>query len=90
MTDTFGNVMLEALASGLPVAAFPVTGPKDVITDPRVGVLDVDLPKAALAALGLSRDAAREFALGFSWDASATAFRDNILVAHGVMIRAAA
>ena len=71
LTDTFGNVMLEALASGVPVAAFPVTGPKDIITDPRVGVLDADLRKAALAALELSREAAREFALGFSWEASA-------------------
>src|SRR6185369_10401013 len=68
ITDTFGNVMLEALASGVPVAAFPVTGPKDIITDPRVGVLDADLRKAALGALTLSREAAREFALGFSWE----------------------
>ncbi len=84
LTDTFGNVLLEALSSGVPVAAFPVTGPKDVITDPRVGALDADLGKAVRVALTLSRDAAREFSLGFSWEASASAFRDNILVAHGV------
>jgi glycosyltransferase involved in cell wall biosynthesis len=90
VTDTFGNVMLEALSSGVPVAAFPVTGPKDIITDPRVGALDPDLRKAALAALRLSRGAAREFALGYSWEASATAFRDNILKAHGVKAQAAA
>jgi glycosyltransferase involved in cell wall biosynthesis len=89
-TDTFGNVLLEALASGLPVAAFPVTGPKDVVTDPKVGVLDSDLRKAALAALRLSRSAARDYALGYSWEASARAFRDNILVANGIKARAAA
>ncbi len=90
LTDTFGNVLLEAVASGLPVAAFPVTGPKDVITDPRAGVLDPDLRKAALAALKLSRSAAREFSLGFSWQASARVFRDNILAAHGAKTREAA
>ena len=83
LTDTFGNVLLEALASGLPVAAFPVTGPKDVITDSRVGVLDRDLRRAALAALDLPRTAAREFALRFTWAASAQQFRDNILIANG-------
>src|SRR5690606_31292419 len=71
LTDTFGNVLLEAMASGVPVAAYPVTGPIDVATDPRAGALDADLGKAALAALSLSRDAAREFALRFSWPASA-------------------
>jgi glycosyltransferase involved in cell wall biosynthesis len=90
ITDTFGNVMLDALSSGVPVAAFPVTGPKDVITDPRVGALDADLRNAALAALRLSREAAREFALGFSWEASAAAFRDNILSANQVKARVAA
>ncbi len=90
VTDTFGNVLLEALASGLPVAAFPVTGPKDVVTDPRAGVLDADLREAALGALKLSPAAAREFSLGYSWEASARAFRDNILAAHGAKLREAA
>ena len=63
LTDTFGNVHAGGARLRLPVAAFPVTGPKDIITDPRVGVLDADLRKAALAALRLSREAAREFAL---------------------------
>ncbi|SEQ35614.1 Glycosyltransferase involved in cell wall bisynthesis [Faunimonas pinastri] len=89
-TDTFGNVLLEALSSGLPVAAFPVTGPRDVITDPKVGVLDVDLRKAALAALELSGADARQFAQGFSWEASAAAFRNNILAGHGALAQKAA
>ncbi|MGQ7792652.1 glycosyltransferase family 4 protein [Faunimonas sp. B44] len=82
LTDTFGNVLLEALASGLPVAAYPVTGPKDVLTDPAVGVLDPDLRKAATAALDLRKDDARAFALQFSWEASAAAFRANVLAVH--------
>ena len=85
LTDTFGNVILEALSSGLPVAAFPVAGPKDVITDPRVGVLDNDLRKAALSALKLSRKAARKFATDFSWEATATKFRQNVLLANGAI-----
>lgn len=90
LTDTFGNVMLEALASGVPVAAFPVTGPKDVITDPNVGVLDADLRRAVLAALNLPRGAAREFALRFSWEASVRTFRDNIRAANDARASGAA
>ena len=73
-TDTFGLVLLEALASGTPVAAFPVTGPIDVIGSAPVGVLDDNLAKAAHAALLLSREACREHALHYSWAASADAF----------------
>ena len=90
VSDAFGNVMVEALASGVPVAAFPVTGPKDVITDPRVGVLDANLRSAALAALALNKDEAREFSARFSWDASAAGFRENILVANRTGARIAA
>jgi len=89
LTDTFGNVILEALASGVPVAAYPVTGPKDVLTDPRAGALDPDLGRAALAALTLSREAAREFALRFTWPSSAAIFRDNIVRANSVPAGAA-
>ena len=81
-TDTFGNVLLEALASGLPVAAFPVTGPKDLIRDPRAGALDEDLRRAAMRALGLSRDYARSYAARFSWAESARTFRDNVVAAN--------
>lgn len=73
-TDTFGLVLLEALASGTPVAAFPVTGPIDVIGAAPVGVLDDDLRKAALAALELDRGTCRDYALGFSWASSADIF----------------
>jgi glycosyltransferase involved in cell wall biosynthesis len=74
-TDTFGLVLLEALASGTPVAAFPVTGPLDVVTDPRVGVLDDDLHRACLKALECDRQAARRHAETFSWEASLAQFR---------------
>ncbi|MBL6457717.1 glycosyltransferase family 1 protein [Belnapia sp. T6] len=78
-TDTFGLVLLEALASGTPVAAFPVTGPLDVVTDPRIGALDEDLRAACLRALDCDRAAARAHAEAFSWDASAAQFRDNLV-----------
>jgi glycosyltransferase involved in cell wall biosynthesis len=81
-TDTFGLVMLEALASGVPVAAFPVSGPKDVLTDPACGVLSEDLREAALRALGLSREAARAHALTYSWENAARQFIGNVMEAH--------
>jgi glycosyltransferase involved in cell wall biosynthesis len=74
LTDTFGVVQLEALASGVPVAAFPVTGPKDVIGGHPVGVLDSDLRSACLGALDVSRKACRDFALCYSWETSARQF----------------
>jgi glycosyltransferase involved in cell wall biosynthesis len=74
LTDTFGIVQLEALASGVPVAAFPVTGPKDVVADHPVGVLHEDLAVACMGALSLSRDACRAFALNYSWENSARQF----------------
>jgi glycosyltransferase involved in cell wall biosynthesis len=77
-TDTFGIVQLEALASGVPVAAYPVTGPKDVIADAPVGALDNDLKRACLHALTLSRQACRRHALQFSWQASALQFLDHM------------
>ena len=80
-TDTFGNVMLEALACGVPVAAYPVPGPLDVVGDaPDVAVLDGDLGRAAQAALKLDRAACRRFAEGHGWDASARQFLANLSV----------
>jgi glycosyltransferase involved in cell wall biosynthesis len=73
-TDTFGMVLLEAMASGLPVAAYPVMGPADIFADGVGAVLSDDLGEAALAALTLDRDAARAKAERQSWRSCAELF----------------
>jgi len=78
-TDTFGLVILEAMACGTPVAAYPVTGPLDVIAGSGAGVLDEDLGRAALAALACDREACRAHAEGYSWEACTTAFRRQLV-----------
>jgi glycosyltransferase involved in cell wall biosynthesis len=77
-TDTFGLVLLEALASGVPVAAYPVTGPRDVIGDAPVGVLGEDLRNSCLAALTIPSLVCLKFAARHTWQASARAFINNI------------
>ena len=77
-TDTFGMVLLEAMASGLPVAALPVCGPQDVVTNGVTGVLSNDLRAAALAALSLDRDRVRAKAAEYSWENAARLFLANI------------
>jgi hypothetical protein len=77
-TDTFGLVLVEAMACGTPVAAFPVTGPRDVVRDHGAGVLSEDLGGAAMAALRLDRRDVRRYALGFSWTAATRQFVANL------------
>ena len=83
VTDTFGLVLVEAMASGTPVAAFPVAGPIDVVGTSAGGVLDADLRHACLAALALPREGARAHALTFSWAAATRQFVDALpLIEH--------
>jgi len=77
-TGTFGLVMLEALAAGVPVAAYPVPGPLDVVDGSGVGVLDDDLARAAGRALLIPRDNCRDYALKFSWQHCAVQFLGNL------------
>ena len=83
-TDTFGLVLLEAMACGIPVAAYPVLGPLDVVGEAPVGALDEDLRAACLKALEIAKNpkspTPREFALGHSWRACTLQFLRNIVV----------
>jgi glycosyltransferase involved in cell wall biosynthesis len=90
-TDTFGLVLLEAMATGVPVAAYPVTGPVDVVNPGVSGFLNDDLGKAARAALALDRVKVREDAFRFTWAKAAGLFLNNIgSISESAAARAAA
>lgn len=82
LTDTFGLVLLEALACGIPVAAYPVMGPRDVIGDSGTGVLSEDLRQAALDALQIPAERCRSWALKYSWASCTRQFLDNAVAAQ--------
>jgi len=77
-TDTFGLVLLEALACGTPVAAYPVTGPIDVLGGGQAGAMHEDLHEACLEALKIDRDTARQWAERFSWRAASEQFASHL------------
>lgn len=78
-TDTFGVVMIEAMASGLPVAAYPVTGPIDVVEEGVSGSTDEDLGVAARRALEIPAESARAAARGFTWDRAAAIMLETLV-----------
>ena len=77
-TDTFGNVITESMACGTPVAAYPVTGPRDVVADGISGALDDDLAAAVRRAMACDREQVREYALHFSWESCAGILHDAL------------
>jgi glycosyltransferase involved in cell wall biosynthesis len=81
-TDTFGLVMLEAMASGLPVAAYPVTGPIDVVRDGETGCLREDLAAAIDGALRVDRSRCRAQALEYRWENATREFLGNLAGIH--------
>ena len=91
LTDTFGLVLLEAMACGVPVAAFPVTGPIDVVEDGVTGALDSNLGKAAERAIQLDPQACRNRAQQSSWRDCTREFESNLVAcrpsAHPVTSR---
>jgi glycosyltransferase involved in cell wall biosynthesis len=83
-TDTFGLVLLEAMACGVPVAAYPVAGPIDVVREGVSGCLREDLAGAVNAALALDREQCRLHALQFSWERATQQFLGNLALRAGV------
>ncbi len=78
LTDTFGLVILEAMAAGTPVAGYPAPGPIDIIPGSGAGAVDDDLAKACLACLEIDRSAVRAYAERFTWRAAAEEFVTNL------------
>jgi glycosyltransferase involved in cell wall biosynthesis len=87
-TDTFGLVLIEALACGLPVAAFPAPGPVDIVADSGAGIIGEDLAVAALAALAIDRETCRRHAEGFTWAHATDQFVANLEAAHASAVPA--
>jgi len=81
LTDTLGLVMLEAMACGVPVAAFPVPGPQDLVVEGGNGALDEDLREAVFRALAVPPEHCVDFAAGFSWQRSAERFLEMLVPA---------
>src|SRR5262249_26950955 len=78
-TDTFGLVIVEALASGLPVAAYPVTGPKDILSSDRLGAMDENLQRAVAKSLAMGDpDACVEHGRTFTWESCTNQFLANL------------
>jgi 1,2-diacylglycerol 3-alpha-glucosyltransferase/glucuronosyltransferase len=77
-TDTFGLVLVEAMACGTPVAAYPASGPIDVVREPSIGILSEDLRDAAMAVLDLDRMAVHRYAKQYSWAAATNQFAANL------------
>lgn len=78
-TDTFGLVMLEAMGCGLPVAAYPVDGPIDVLGNTKSAVMDSDLKKACETAVHISKKSARKYAENFSWQTATEIFASHLV-----------
>ena len=86
LTDTFGIVMLEALACGVPVAGYPVRGPIDIIKQGETGFYDKDLRRAVMRALDLEPSRCRTFAENNSWEKSAERFVRNLVPADSAAV----
>lgn len=89
VTDTFGVVMIEAMSCGVPVAAHPVPGPKDVVLHGKTGCLSFDLAEACREAIKCSPEACMEHARSFTWENTARMFIENLALPPGTVSRPA-